>query len=176
MVSAMTDTETVLALRCPLRLLQKMGANLGETGCVAWNVPEESLIVVNLDENRHWVKMNWWIWHIESCAEDYQTDDIQLSRFIPNLRILRKLRNSLSLGEFRFSTAEVTMLPQIRCKSQGKRPSNVLNLGQNPWKSSMTYSKSMLNFDIPDEELESARRLRPVLPLLKRFQFQKNHG
>jgi YebC/PmpR family DNA-binding regulatory protein len=152
MVSAMTDNRNRSASDVRY-VFSKNGGNLGETGCVAWMFQKKGLIVVNLDEidmgEDELVDLA-----IESGAEDYQTDDTTVEVYTEpeDFEEVEKFFESRGV---RFSTAEVTMLPQNTVKVTGKAAQQVLNLVES-LEELDDVQQVYANFDIPDEELESA--------------------
>jgi transcriptional/translational regulatory protein YebC/TACO1 len=91
---------------------------------------------------------------IESGAEDYQIDDTTVEVYTEpeDFEEVEKFFESKGV---RFSTAEVTMLPQNTVKVTGKEAQQVLNLVES-LEELDDVQQVYANFDIPDEELESA--------------------
>ena len=152
MVSAMTDNRNRSASDVRY-VFSKNGGNLGETGCVAWMFQKKGLIVVNLDEidmgEDEFVDLA-----IESGAEDYQTDDTTVEVYTEpeDFEEVEKFFESRGV---RFSTEEITMLTQNTVKVTGKTAQQVLNLVES-LEELDDVQQVYANFDIPDEELESA--------------------
>jgi YebC/PmpR family DNA-binding regulatory protein len=152
MVSVMTDNRNRSASDVR-HVFSKNGGNLGETGCVAWMFQKKGLIVVNLDEicmgEDDFVDLA-----IESGAEDYQTDDTTVEVYTEPENF-EEVEEFFESREVSFSTAEITMLPQNTVKVTGKTAQQVLNLVES-LEELDDVQQVYANFDIPDEELESA--------------------
>ena len=151
MVSAMTDNRNRSASDIR-HIFSKNGGNLGETGCVAWMFQKKGLIVVNLDEidmsEDEFVNLA-----IESGAEDYESDGTTVEVYTKPEDFEEAEKFFESKG-VRFSTAEVTMLPQNTVKVTGKAAQQVLNLVES-LEDLDDVQQVYANFDIPDEEFEA---------------------
>ena len=114
---------------------------------------KKGLIVVNLDEicmgEDDFVDLA-----IESGAEDYQTDDTTVEVYTEPENF-EEVEEFFESREVSFSTAEITMLPQNTVKVTGKTAQQVLNLVES-LEELDDVQQVYANFDIPDEELESA--------------------
>ncbi|HXL04081.1 MAG TPA: YebC/PmpR family DNA-binding transcriptional regulator [Bacillota bacterium] len=151
MISAMTDNRNRSASDIRY-VFSKNGGNLGETGCVAWMFQKKGLIVVNLDEidmsEDEFVNLA-----IESGAEDYESDGTTVEVYTKPEDFEEAEKFFESKG-VRFSTAEVTMLPQNTVKVTGKAAQQVLNLVES-LEDLDDVQQVYANFDIPDEEFEA---------------------
>lgn len=154
MVSAMTDNRNRSASDIR-HIFSKNGGNLGETGCVAWMFQKKGLIVVNLDEidmgEDEFVDLA-----IESGAEDYESDGTSIEVYTEP-EDFEEVEKFFESEGVRFSTAEVTMLPQNTVKVTGKAAQQVLNLVES-LEDLDDVQQVYANFDIPDEELEAVAR------------------
>ena len=154
MASAMTDNRNRSASDVRY-VFSKNGGNLGETGCVAWMFQKKGLIVVNLDEidmsEDEFVDLA-----IESGAEDYESDGTSIEIYTEP-EDFEEVETFFESKGIRFSTAEVTMLPQNTVSVTGKAAQQVLNLVE-ALEDLDDVQQVYANFDIPDEELEAVTR------------------
>ncbi len=152
MISAMTDNRNRSASEIR-HVFSKNGGNLGETGCVAWMFKKKGLLVANLDEigmdEEGFVDLA-----IESGAEDVEIDD-KLVEVYTEPEDFEEVEKFFEAKGIKFSTAEITMLPQNTVKVTGEDAQKVLNLIES-LEDLDDVQEVYSNFDIPEEELESA--------------------
>jgi YebC/PmpR family DNA-binding regulatory protein len=152
MISAMTDNRNRSASEIR-HVFSKNGGNLGETGCVAWMFKKKGLLVANLDEigmdEEGFVDLA-----IESGAEDFEIDD-KIVEVYTEPEDFEEVEKFFEAKGIKFSTAEITMLPQNTVKVTGEDAQKVLNLIES-LEDLDDVQEVYSNFDIPEEELESA--------------------
>jgi YebC/PmpR family DNA-binding regulatory protein len=152
MISAMTDNRNRSASEIR-HVFSKNGGNLGETGCVAWMFKKKGLLVANLDEigmdEEGFVDLA-----IESGAEDFEIDD-NIVEVYTEPEDFEEVEKFFEAKGIKFSTAEITMLPQNTVKVTGEDAQKVLNLIES-LEDLDDVQEVYSNFDIPEEELESA--------------------
>ncbi|HOJ57505.1 MAG TPA: YebC/PmpR family DNA-binding transcriptional regulator [Bacillota bacterium] len=152
MISAMTDNRNRSASEIR-HVFSKNGGNLGETGCVAWMFKKKGLLVANLDEigmdEEGFVDLA-----IESGAEDFEIDD-KIVEVYTEPEDFEEVEKFFEAKGIKFSTAEITMLPQNTVKITGEDAQKVLNLIES-LEDLDDVQEVYSNFDIPEEELESA--------------------
>jgi YebC/PmpR family DNA-binding regulatory protein len=152
MISAMTDNRNRSASEIR-HVFSKNGGNLGETGCVAWMFKKKGLLVANLDEigmdEEGFVDLA-----IESGAEDFEIDD-KIVEVYTEPEDFEEVEKFFEAKGIKFSTAEITMLPQNTVKVTGEDAQKVLNLIES-LEDLDDVQEVYSNFDIPEDELESA--------------------
>ena len=152
MISAMTDNRNRSASEIR-HVFSKNGGNLGETGCVAWMFKKKGLLVANLDEigmdEEGFVDLA-----IESGAEDFEIDD-NIVEVYTEPDDFEEVEKFFEAKGIKFSTAEITMLPQNTVKITGEDAQKVLNLIES-LEDLDDVQEVYSNFDIPEDELESA--------------------
>lgn len=152
MISAMTDNRNRSASEIR-HVFSKNGGNLGETGCVAWMFKKKGLLVANLDEigmdEEGFVDLA-----IESGAEDFEIDD-NIVEVYTEPEDFEEVEKFFEAKGIKFSTAEITMLPQNTVKVTGEDAQKVLNLIES-LEDLDDVQEVYSNFDIPEDELESA--------------------
>jgi len=152
MISAMTDNRNRSASEIR-HVFSKNGGNLGETGCVAWMFKKKGLLVANLDEigmdEEGFVDLA-----IESGAEDFEIDD-NIVEVYTEPEDFEEVEQFFEAKGIKFSTAEITMLPQNTVKVTGEDAQKVLNLIES-LEDLDDVQEVYSNFDIPEDELESA--------------------
>jgi YebC/PmpR family DNA-binding regulatory protein len=152
MISAMTDNRNRSASEIR-HVFSKNGGNLGETGCVAWMFKKKGLLVANLDEigmdEEGFVDLA-----IESGAEDFEIDD-KIVEVYTEPEDFEEVEKFFEAKGIKFSTAEITMLPQNTVKITGEDAQKVLNLIES-LEDLDDVQEVYSNFDIPEDELESA--------------------
>lgn len=152
MISAMTDNRNRSASEIR-HVFSKNGGNLGETGCVAWMFKKKGLLVANLDEigmdEEGFVDLA-----IESGAEDFEIDD-NIVEVYTEPEDFEEVEKFFEAKGIKFSTAEITMLPQNTVKITGEDAQKVLNLIES-LEDLDDVQEVYSNFDIPEDELESA--------------------
>ncbi|NLS44187.1 MAG: YebC/PmpR family DNA-binding transcriptional regulator [Firmicutes bacterium] len=154
MITAMTDNKNRSASDIRY-VFSRNGGNLGETGCVAWMFNKKGLFSVDINEidmtEDELVNLA-----IESGAEDYDFDGINIEIYTEP-QDFEEVENFFSSRGIRFSTAEITMLPQNTVKVTGKPAQQVLSLVES-LEDLDDVQQVYANFDIPDEELEIIAR------------------
>ena len=152
MISAMTDNRNRSASEIR-HVFSKNGGNLGETGCVAWMFKKKGLLVANLDEigmdEEGFVDLA-----IESGAEDFEIDD-KIVEVYTEPEDFEEVEKFFEAKGIKFSTAEITMLPQNTVKITGEDAQKALNLIES-LEDLDDVQEVYSNFDIPEDELESA--------------------
>ena len=148
LVEIMTDNKNRAAADIRY-IFSKRGGNLGEAGCVAWMFDKKGLIVfeqgqVSEDE-------------ILEVALDAGADDVVAieDQFEVHTEpgILEAVKQAFDAKEFRYTMAEVTMVPKNSVKLDEAAAVQVLKL-MDAIEDSDDVQKAYANFDIPAEILE----------------------
>lgn len=109
MVEVLTDNRNRSAAEVR-HVFSKWGGNLGETGCVSWMFERKGLLVVDKDFAAHDEDALMML-ALEAGAEDFRTDE-KGYEIITSPDDFQTVYDALEKEGFRFSTAEVTYLPQ----------------------------------------------------------------
>ncbi len=148
LLEVLTDNKnrTVAEVR---HIFSKHNGSLGETGCVSWMFEKKGLILVDrvgADEDRL----------IEVALDAGAVDvmdtgkDFEVTVPPPQFDVVKK---ALDDAGFKYSYAEVTMVPQSTVRLTGKDAEQMLKLMEG-LEDSDDVQKVYANFDIADEEME----------------------
>ncbi|PTX55319.1 YebC/PmpR family DNA-binding regulatory protein [Melghirimyces profundicolus] len=150
MVEALTDNRNRTAADMR-HIFSKRGGNLGESGCVAWMFDRKGFLRIDresagLDEDEMMLKV------LEAGAEDFEaTEDSFEITTSPDQ--FEEVKNALENEGIRFSTAEVTQIPQNTVDLTGDDVKNMLQLMEQ-LEDHDDVQNVYSNFEIDDAELE----------------------
>ncbi len=125
MVEVLTDNRNRSAAEVR-HVFSKRGGNLGETGCVSWMFDRKGLLVIDKDtlaQDEDTLMML----ALEAGAEDFRTDD-GAYEIITSLDDFQAVYEALEQEGIRFSTAEVTYLPQNTVRLVGEEAEKMMVL------------------------------------------------
>ena len=146
-LNAVTDNRnrTVAEIR---RVFSKNGANLGETGCVAWmfqkkgllivekgKIEEDELLAIALEAGAEDVRPSEGIYEVVTAVEDFET-----------------VKQAITAKGVEPSTAEISMIPQSTVRLEGHQARQLLKLMED-LEEHEDVQNVYGNFDIPDEVL-----------------------
>jgi len=148
LVEVLTDNKnrTVADVR---HSFSKHNGSLGETGCVSWMFEKKGLIVVdknNVDED-----------HLIEVALDAGALDVKATGkefdVTTDPSQFEEVKKAIEEGGFKYTYAEVTMVPQTTVRLTGKEAEQMVKL-MDSIEDSDDVQKVYANFDITDEEME----------------------
>ncbi len=148
LVEALTDNKnrTVADIR---HIFSKHNGSLGETGCVSWMFEKKGLIVIdkaNADEDRLIeVALDAGALDVKATGKEFEVTT-GTSEF-------ESVKKAIEEGGFKYSYAEVTMVPQTTVRLTGKEAEQMVKL-MDSLEDSDDVQKVYANFDIADEEME----------------------
>ena len=148
LVEVLTDNKnrTVADVR---HSFSKHNGSLGETGCVSWMFEKKGLIVIdknNVDEDRLIeVALDAGALDVKATGKEFDvtTDPSQFE----------EVKKAIEEGGFKYTFAEVTMVPQTTVRLTGKEAEQMVKL-MDSIEDSDDVQKVYANFDITDEEME----------------------
>jgi YebC/PmpR family DNA-binding regulatory protein len=148
LVEVLTDNKnrTVADVR---HIFSKHNGSLGETGCVSWMFEKKGLIVIdksNVEEDRLIeVVLDAGALDVKAAGKEFEvsTDPPQFE----------EVKKAIEEGGFKYSYAEVTMVPQTTVRLTGKEAEQMVKLVDS-LEDSDDVQKVYANFDIADEEME----------------------
>lgn len=146
-VEVLTDNKnrTVADIR---HIFSRAGANLGETGCVAWMFTRKGVITVPANSISEDEIMNI---ALEAGAEDVVAEGDVFSVYTdPNE--LEKVNNMLSSKNIKIEGSELSMIASTDIKLTGKDAESMLKLIEK-LEEHDDVQKVHANFDIDDEEM-----------------------
>ncbi|AJE02831.1 YebC/PmpR family DNA-binding transcriptional regulator [Geobacter pickeringii] len=147
LVECMTDNRnrTVGEVRS---IFTKCNGNMGETGCVSWMFDKKGLIVfgkaVDFDTLFETA--------LEAGAEDVSDEEEQYEVLTDPSSFI-EVRTALENADFKYESAEITMIPQTMVKLDGKNAENMLKL-MDRMEDNDDVQNVYANFDISVEEME----------------------
>jgi YebC/PmpR family DNA-binding regulatory protein len=147
-LEVLTDNKnrTVAEVR---HVFSKHNGNLGETGCVGWMFEKKGLILVDksgIDEDRL-IEVA-----LDAGALDVKDSGKEFEVTVPP-GSFDDVKKTLEEAGFKFTTAEVTMVPQSTVHLTGKEAEQMLKLMEG-LEDTDDVQKVYANFDISDEEME----------------------
>lgn len=112
MVQCLTDNKnrTAADVRC---YFSKNGGNLGSDGCVSFMFDKKGVLIIDRDANMDEEEIMMSV--LEAGAEDFQAEE-EYFEIITDISDFATVRNSLKEAGYKFSTAEVSFLPQNQTK------------------------------------------------------------
>lgn len=127
----------------------KAGANLGETGCVAWNFEAKGIVTLELDSQ---VVEDVALLAIDAGAQDVEIDGsfIEIHTLPEDLE---QVKSELESKTIPISTAEISMVPKTTISLTPKEAGHTLRL-LDMLEDLADSQKVYTNADFPDEVLE----------------------
>ena len=149
LIDCLTDNKnrTVADIK---HLFDRHGGNLGEPGCVSWMFEKKGLIIFdksNVDEE------NLLNIALEAGAEDVKDSETEFE-VVMEPSEFEAVKEAFDNAEFKYSLAEISMIPQNTVKLEGKQANQMLNL-MDALEDHDDINHVYANFDIPDEVLEA---------------------
>jgi YebC/PmpR family DNA-binding regulatory protein len=149
LIDCLTDNKnrTVADIK---HLFDRHGGNLGEPGCVSWMFEKKGLIVFdksNVDEE------NLINVALEAGAEDVKDSETEFE-VVMEASEFETVKKAFDNAGFKYTLAEISMIPQNTVKLEGKQANQMLNL-MDALEDHDDISHIYANFDIPDEVLEA---------------------
>ncbi|HIE30466.1 TPA: YebC/PmpR family DNA-binding transcriptional regulator [Candidatus Poribacteria bacterium] len=132
-------------------ILSKSGGNLGERGCVSWMFEKKGLIVVDKDSSD---EDEIFMLALEAGADDLKTENDTFDIYTTP-ETFGDVRNAIEEAGIDITLAEISMIPKITVRVEGKNAQQVLQLLETLDEHDdiqHVYS----NFDVPDEMLDAA--------------------
>jgi len=147
LVEVMTDNRnrSVSDVRS---IFSKNNGNMGEAGCVAWMFSKKGLI--SFDKNVDFEQL--FEAAIEAGAEDVVEEDEQFEVTTDPGSFI-EVREALEAKGFKFSNAEVTMIPQTQVALEGKQAESMLRM-MDKLEDCDDVQNVYANFDISADEIE----------------------
>ncbi len=147
LVEVMTDNRnrSVSDVRS---IFSKNNGNMGEAGCVAWMFSKKGLI--SFDKNVDFEQL--FEAAIEAGAEDVAEEDEQFEVTTDPGSFI-EVREALEAKGFKFSNAEVTMIPQTQVALEGKQAESMLRM-MDKLDDCDDVQNVYANFDISADEIE----------------------
>ena len=129
-------------------IFTKCNGNMGEAGCVAWMFSKKGLILYDksIDFEQLFEAA------IETGAEDVAEQDEQFEVTTEPGRFI-EVREALEAKSFKYSNAEITMIPQTLVVLEGKQAESMLKL-MDRLEDNDDVQNVYANFDISSEEME----------------------
>lgn len=151
MVEALTDNRnrTAADLR---HIFSKRGGNLGESGCVAWMFDRRGFLRIDREEDalgEEEVMMQ----ALEAGAEDVEATDDSYE-IITSPDQFEEVKDALEQEGFRFSTAEVTMIPQNTIHLTGDHVPKMFQL-VDALDDHDDVQNVYANFEVDDQEIQN---------------------
>jgi YebC/PmpR family DNA-binding regulatory protein len=149
LVEVLTDNRN-RAVSDIRRIFTKYGGNLGESGCVAWTFEKKGRIAFEkgkVDEDK--------IFEIalEAGADDVRTEEGELIVITP-LDTFESVKAAIEEAGLKYTSAEVTMIPQNSIRIEGREAEQMLRLME-ALEDSDDVQNVYSNFDIPEELLQA---------------------
>lgn len=126
----------------------KNNGNMGEAGCVAWMFSQKGLIT--LDKGIDFEQL--FEAAIEAGAEDVAEEDEQFEVMTDPTSFI-EVREALEAKGFKFTNAEITMIPQTMVALEGKHAESMLKL-MDKLEDCDDVQNVYANFDISADEME----------------------
>jgi YebC/PmpR family DNA-binding regulatory protein len=147
LVEVMTDNRnrSVSEVRS---IFSKNNGNMGEAGCVAWMFSKKGMILFekNIDFEQLFEAA------IEAGAEDVSEQEEQLEVSTDPGSFI-EVREALAAKGFKFTNAEITMVPQTLVALEGKQAESMLKL-MDKLEDCDDVQNVYANFDISSDEME----------------------
>ncbi len=149
LVEVFTDNKnrTVSDIR---RIFTKYGGNLGESGCVAWTFEKKGRISFEkgkVDEDKLFEIA------LEAGADDVRTEESELI-VITSPDTFESVRTAIEGTGLKYTSAEVTMIPQNSVRIEGKEAEQMLRLIE-ALEDSDDVQNVYSNFDIAEELMQA---------------------
>ncbi len=149
LVEVLTDNKnrTVSDIR---RIFTKYGGNLGESGCVAWSFEKKGRIAFekgSADEDKLFEIA------LEAGADDVKTEEGELVVITPT-DTFESVKTAVEESGLKYSSAEVTMIPQNSVRIDGKEAEHMLRLME-ALEDSDDVQNVYSNFDIAEELMQA---------------------
>ncbi|MBI2485721.1 MAG: YebC/PmpR family DNA-binding transcriptional regulator [Deltaproteobacteria bacterium] len=149
LVEVLTDNKnrTVSEIR---RIFTKYGGNLGESGCVAWTFEKRGRIAFEkgtVDEDKLFEIA------LEAGADDVKTEENEVV-VITSTDTFESFKSVIEESGLRYSSAEVTMIPQNSVRIDGKEAEQMLRLME-ALEDSDDVQNVYSNFDIAEELMQA---------------------
>ncbi|MER3446082.1 MAG: YebC/PmpR family DNA-binding transcriptional regulator [Candidatus Dadabacteria bacterium] len=149
LVEVLTDNKnrTVSDIR---RIFTKYGGNLGESGCVAWTFEKKGRIAFEkgkVDEDKLFEIA------LEAGADDVKTEEGELV-VITSPDTFESVKSAIEGAGLKYTSAEVTMIPQNSVRIEGKEAEQMLRLME-ALEDSDDVQNVYSNFDIAEELMQA---------------------
>jgi len=149
LVEVLTDNKnrTVSEIR---RIFTKYGGNLGESGCVAWSFEKKGRIAFekgSVDEDKLFEIA------LEAGADDVKAEEGELVVITPT-DTFESVKTAIEGSGLKYSSAEVTMIPQNSVRIEGKEAEHMLRLME-ALEDSDDVQNVYSNFDIAEELMQA---------------------
>lgn len=148
MLEVVTDNKnrTVADVR---HVFSKYNGSLGETGCVSWMFEKKGLITIEkdgADEDRLIeVALDAGALDVKDSGKEFEVTTDQAS--------FEEVKKAIEEAGFKYSYAEITMVPQSTVRLSGKEAEQMLKLMEG-LEDSDDVTRVYGNFDIAEEEME----------------------
>jgi YebC/PmpR family DNA-binding regulatory protein len=132
------------------RIFTKYGGNLGESGCVAWTFEKRGRIAFEkgtVDEDKLFEIA------LEAGADDVKTEENEVV-VIASTDAFESVKSVIEESGLKYSSAEVTMIPQNSVKIDGKEAEHMLRLME-ALEDSDDVQNVYSNFDIAEELMQA---------------------
>jgi len=148
LVEAATDNRnrTTSEIR---HLFTRYGGSLGSAGCVSWIFDRRGLIIVDKDKCEEETLMEL---ALEAGALDMKPDDGTFWVVTPPHNF-EKVKEALELKKIEIASADLTKIPQITKRLEGKEAEQMLKLME-AIEQQADVQNVYANFDIPEEVME----------------------
>lgn len=149
LVEVLTDNKnrTVSDIR---RIFTKYGGNLGESGCVAWTFEKKGRISFEkgkVDEDKLFEIV------LEAGADDVRTEEGELI-VVTSPDSFESVKAAIEGAGLKYTSAEVTMIPQNSVRIEGKEAEHMLRLIE-ALEDSDDVQNVYSNFDIAEELMQA---------------------
>jgi YebC/PmpR family DNA-binding regulatory protein len=148
LVQCLTENRnrTVAELR---NTFTKCGGSLGESGCVAWMFDQKGEVSIPADSTDEDTVM---MVTLDAGAEDIRTEADSID-IITKPEDLQAVRDALTAANIKFTSAEVSMIPQTTVRVGVKEAGQILRLVDG-LEDLDDVQNVYANFDIPDEIMQ----------------------
>lgn len=147
MVQCLTDNKNRTAADVR-HYFSKYNGNLGATGCVSFMFDRKGVLIVdrNEDIDEEEIMMN----SIEAGAEDFQAED-EYFEIITSPEDFKDVRENLKSMGYKFSTAEVSFIPQNETKLEEEKDLKNMEKLIDALEDNDDVQEVYHNWDMPDE-------------------------
>ena len=148
LIEVLTDNKkrTTAEIR---HILSRLNGNMGEAGCVSWMFNKKGYFAFDnktTDEDKIMELA------LESGAEDISTDENEIE-VITDVTNFDQIKKVFDTNNLKYSVAEISMIPQMSVKLEGKNAETMLKLMET-LEDSDDVQRVYANFDISFEEME----------------------
>ncbi|HNZ58111.1 MAG TPA: YebC/PmpR family DNA-binding transcriptional regulator [Syntrophorhabdaceae bacterium] len=148
LIEVLTDNKkrTTAEIR---HILSRLNGNMGEAGCVSWMFNKKGYFAFDnktTDEDKIMELA------LESGAEDISTDENEIE-VITDVTNFDQIKKVFDTNNLKYSVAEISMIPQMSVKLEGKNAETMLKLME-MLEDSDDVQRVYANFDISFEEME----------------------